>query len=785
MTFTVEQKSQLAKLLATENLTIEHKKIPTASFDPKNRVLNCPIWQDMSGSLYDLLMGHEVGHALFTPAQGWHDAASSMGPKFKGFLNVVEDARIEKKIQRKYPGLKYSFIKGYQSLIDRNLFGTKDRDLNSMSFIDRLNIHIKVGNLLPIEFNNQDEIDLLNRVKACETWEDVLDVTKAVFDYSKNEQFETMEKMLQSSQIEAGDGDEEFETEESFGDDYEDEEGEQSVGEKRNSSSEEGEEADDESGKQTKSENKGDDGDAGEDEEENGKSVNRFKDSQVSQKDQYNAEDFEPTCETDEAFRANETGLVDEQCKPYVYVKIPKVNLENIITPAKIVQDALKTYYFDGNQAGKDMAEKLVAEFKTKNDSYIGLLAKEFEMKKAARAYSKAKTATTGDIDINKLYKYQVDDNIFKKMMRVPKGKSHGLVLLLDRSGSMSSNMSASIEQILVLSAFCRRVNIPFVVYGFSDSDEGRYADFKVKAGESFTSGENDLELTNVYLREYLNSRMNNLEYNSCVRNMLMLKKSYEARFIGRPVNESLGNTPLIQAMVALEPITKQFRKLNNLDMVNLVVVHDGDADRVNTYMQYREPRDWESQTEKVLGYARFSISEHNVFLRDNDSKMQVKINQNKHDYYDHDDGMRLSIFDWYTAKTGAKIFGFFIAGEGRRIRQSIASKYINKDGKSVYKTVRESLPHANSYYAFDKSEYVKSLCSEIRDKKFIQSYNKGYESFFIMPGGTDLAIEADEELVVTGTFTANKLKNAFLKMNKKKQVSRVMVSRFIEGIAV
>jgi ribonuclease I len=51
------------------------------------------------------------------------------------------------------------------------------------------------------------------------------------------------------------------------------------------------------------------------------------------------------------------------------------------------------------------------------------------------------------------------------------------------------------------------------------------------------------------------------------------------------------------------------------------------------------------------------------------------------------------------------------------------------------------------------------------------------------MPGGSDLQIE-DEELVVTGTVTANKLKTAFMKMNKKKAVNRVMVSRFIDGIA-
>jgi hypothetical protein len=41
-----------------------------------------------------------------------------------------------------------------------------------------------------------------------------------------------------------------------------------------------------------------------------------------------------------------------------------------------------------------------------------------------------------------------------------------------------------------------------------------------------------------------------------------------------------------------------------------------------------------------------------------------------------------------------------------------------------------------------------------------------------------------DDELTVTGAVTANKLKNAFMKMNKKKQINRVMVNRFIDGIA-
>jgi len=87
MTFTVQQKSQLAKLMATENLSIQHQKIRTAKFDPKNRVLYLPIWQNMSGVMYDLLGGHEVGHALYTPAEGWHDAVAdkTKGKNYKSF----------------------------------------------------------------------------------------------------------------------------------------------------------------------------------------------------------------------------------------------------------------------------------------------------------------------------------------------------------------------------------------------------------------------------------------------------------------------------------------------------------------------------------------------------------------------------------------------------------------------------------------------------------------------------------------------------------------------------
>jgi hypothetical protein len=92
-------KSILAKLLASENITVSHQNVKTAYFDLKNRTMVLPVWKDMDGDLYDLLTGHEVGHALNTPQQGWHNEVAATEKKFKDFLNVIEDARIEKLVK--------------------------------------------------------------------------------------------------------------------------------------------------------------------------------------------------------------------------------------------------------------------------------------------------------------------------------------------------------------------------------------------------------------------------------------------------------------------------------------------------------------------------------------------------------------------------------------------------------------------------------------------------------------------------------------------------------------
>ena len=51
-----EIKSQLAKLLATEDIIVEHKQVAQAGFNPWTRVLTLPMWEKASNDVYDMLV---------------------------------------------------------------------------------------------------------------------------------------------------------------------------------------------------------------------------------------------------------------------------------------------------------------------------------------------------------------------------------------------------------------------------------------------------------------------------------------------------------------------------------------------------------------------------------------------------------------------------------------------------------------------------------------------------------------------------------------------------------
>jgi len=762
----IAAKSLLAKLLATENIRVEHNSaLKTASFDLKNRVLNCPVWEAMDGDMYDMLLGHEISHARNTPLEGWHTAIVGQGKKqqsYKHFLNIVEDARIEKLIKRQYPGLRRPFIKAYNALHERDLFKVKGTNTSTLFFIDRVNLHCKMGFAMNIRFNTEERA-LLALVENAETWHDVEVATEKIWEYSKKEQQEDKDKkkkMLDDmSESLTGDEDEEEGDEDGNQDEGdEDEEEGGAYGDEDEDSDEDSDEDGDEDG-----EDGDEDEDSDEDSDEDGKRDRTGTGGNST-------DEFIPRAGTEEEFRKNEHLLNAKDAPMLRYIDLPAVNLDNVVAPQKVVNAKLSAVL---NNVGR--GRKLLLRFQEKNQAYINTMVKEFEMKKAAKKFIRAKVAESGDINMSKLGLYRTEDNIFKKITTLQQGKSHGLVLLLDKSGSMRNLMPGAIEQILILASFCRKVNIPFVAYGFANRNgEDRYR----SVTHSFTKTANTLRLGALGLREIINSNMQGQAFTQAMINQLSLAEAY-ATYSGyapyAPANggiedkkydhdilvqlpdESLNNTPLDEALTAMFPIIKEFKTARRLDLVNLVIVHDGDADHTNQF------------TNESLGYDRFNSDTERVYLRNPVDNTQVMLMAS--------DGYRATtcgLMNLLRKSCGIGIYGFFIGTSGSDIaRYYVPEKGVSQSADQLFNREQRMLRQLES----------KVLAKKLRAEKFLESWTSGYDRFYLLPEGDSMIVQ-DAPIMIKGSVTPRKLAQAFIKQGKAKYSNRVLVSRFIEKIA-
>ena len=216
--------------------------------------------------------------------------------------------------------------------------------------------------------------------------------------------------------------------------------------------------------------------------------------------------------------------------------------------------------------------------------------------------------------------------------------------------------------------------------------------------------------------------------------------------------------------------ITKEFRKKCNLDIVNTVVLHDGDADSIWSFVSSNDRR------------SSFNPKKETAILRDNKNKIEIKM---KSGGAMSDDSalelMQASVFEWYRKVTDSKLIGFFLINDtGRDAGFAIRQRYVSEKGNTYHDYFGDQSYSRNSY----RDTMIDSLKKQIKTERFLESNNRGYNKFFIVPSGGDVETETDE-MAISGTVTASKLKNAFIKMNKTKQVSRVLVNRFIGEIAV
>ena len=531
----LEVKGTLARLLATEDLVVEHRPVESAQFDVDRRVLTLPIW-DASNNVIDVLVSHEVGHALFTPNV---DPVCNAPQQF---LNITEDVRVEKLMKRKYMGIGKTFYRGYKELNEMDFFELQDMDTYNLA--DKINLHFKIGAFLGIKFTPQEQ-EIVDVVENSETFEDAIAAAEALHSYCKQEQERDTK------------GDESRPQKDSFNPD--------------NSSSD----IDSDNNTPVPDASSSDDV---EDRSSGGSNDNRRDDSDVDIKTQKSLGD-------------KLKKIAQSPVRENVYIEKPHIIPDEIIVRNEEILEGCEEFW---NQVYAPPLDKssyfgyvddLLIQYKKDSEKEVNYLVKEFECRKSADAYARAATSRTGVLDTEKLHTYKFNEDIFKRVTVLPDGKNHGLLFLLDWSGSMHNVMGSTVKQLLNLVWFCKKVQIPFRVYGFTncyftDSDTPSFR----QQEESLINEpkRNEIWIDKSYrLLEFLTSEGNAKDFARQIKVFWRMACSMnrDTRSFDLPQRFHLSGTPLNTSLIVLHEIIPQFKKKYDLEKVQTIILTDGESE--------------------------------------------------------------------------------------------------------------------------------------------------------------------------------------------------------------
>ena len=602
-------KESLAKLLAQEDLIVENRPVETAQFNVETRVLTLPIWEHDQAEVIDSLIAHEVGHALYTPNEWDFLAEVPMQ-----FVNCIEDVRIEKLMKRRYEGIPKTFYRGYKVLADQDFFQIQDKDIDLLNFIDRINLQYKIGNFVDVDFSDEEK-PFLAKCDALETFEDVIELSKEICAFMKEQWEKAQEEKEEEIELPTASGDNDF----TDGDnELED------LSEGRTPQPSEGKEDDKEEG-QEKPQPKA----------AHGKEVGRNTEE---------PQEFVPTVETLDALNDGLKSLANAEGLEYDYIELPKTISSKFFVSNKEVSELMNSFYvgkenlrhqkdfsddYELHMAREytkniDNADAEYRKFKISQNKEVNYLVKEFEMKKAADSYARATTSRTGVLDTAKLHTYKYNDDIFRKVTTIPEGKNHGLVFNVDWSGSMSNCILDTIKQVLTLVSFCRKVGIGYDVYLFSDNfekDEHKYHEDPSTEGKVILR---DFRMLNV-----LSSASNNRSHDKQAHNLFRLASSFRGYYsCGVPNKMNLGGTPLNEATISLNHIIPSFKKRTGAQKVHVINLTDGEGYSIRYGKKVVSQYDGEVSV----------ISRHcntQTILRDRQTGKQYKFNPDRYDQTD------------------------------------------------------------------------------------------------------------------------------------------------------
>ena len=706
MTVNHEIKSHLAKLLATEDLVVEHRHVETAQFNVHTRVLTLPMWEKASSVVYDMLVGHEVGHALYTPDRNWLKE-KKISPQL---VNIVEDVRIEKLMKRRYAGISKTFYRGYQELSDEDFFCLENENIPTMSLADRINLHFKIGNFVSIPFS-ADEQHIVEMVAACETFDEVLDAAEALYTFCKQE--------MQNKKNEVPEG-----TQES------------SEGTQANVPNPGG----------------GDDGEGEPEDMQPDESYGGTAETDNTFDDDFDDLDGEPETKTVDSLADAIKDLANMDGYENVYIEVPKVDASKIIINNKTIHDS----FCEWDDVPAEAFEPIDIEFvKFKKDARkeVNYLVKEFECRKSADSYARATTARTGVLDCTKLHTYKYNEDLFKKVTTLADGKNHGLIFMLDWSGSMCDVLIDTVKQMFNLVWFCKKVGIPFDVYAFTNEYP------KVEYNETYRTNvraplyekkSGVLAFSEWFsLMNLLTSKTSTKELEKQMLHILRFAYAFNRKYYTLyplPTGMGLSGTPLNEALVCLHSIIPQFKKQYGLQKVQCVVLSDGEANQLNYHKEIHRFFD-KNPDEPYLGTGRLGP---NSFLRDRKTGNTYSFDC---EWYEFTDVLLRNLKDTFQDTN-------FV---GIRVLES-------RDAKAF---IRRYCGYYGEKY--DKAEFA------WRKQRAFSIKDSGYNTYF---GISANSLSQDSEFEVSDNASKTQIKSAFVKSLKGKKMNKKILSEFIELVA-
>ena len=715
MSVNLEVKGALAKCLATENLIIEHKKVPTAMFDVDRRVLTLPTWDKASATVYDLLVGHEVGHSLFTDNIDWTIDYPEVP---KDFVNVLEDVRVEKLMKKKYPGLSRTFFNGYNELNSDDFFSTKEENLDKLSFIDRINLYYKIGAFHNIAFND-DEDQFLTRASQTETFDDVLQLAREIVEFVKDKQENVNLPENNMDQSSSAGGQEPNSSQSSQG-----------SGSDTENNQEEGE-----------GEGEGD----GEGEEQSNSTEAPQGGGNGLDPSNQHGEKNELESKTSRSFDEKSQDLVDRYSQETNYVELPEMILENMIIPNEFIHNKAKEEYSrtDVNKDFFALACKEYATYKKSAEKEVSYLVKEFECKKSADQYARASTARTGVLDTQKLHTYKFNEDLFKKVSVVPDGKNHGLIFILDWSGSMSNFILDAYKQLLNLVWFCRKVNIPFEVYAFT-VDCQSYMELQPNHPPIYNKVAGIIAPEAAFrLMNFFTSKTNNRVLEEQLKNIWTACYAYQNHRGVVPRHLELSGSPIGESIMSLHSLIPDFQAKNKLQKVNVIFLTDGEG-----YQNaVTKEKNYGAGDETYIGMTKH----HKTSIRDRKS------------------GRVYRSFDYNGFPQYAKILLETVKDRFPTVNLINFRITPSRDFQSCYRW------YGNGYdnYESAKVEYRKNQC--------ISFSNTGFDQFHVIAASS---LAQEEEFSVPENATKAQIKSSFVKLLGKKKTNKKLLGSFVDLIA-